>query len=125
VYEYELELAIKVEYLSDPAQRAEENPVILAAADKIRDEMIAILQLVGQLRSGTEQEMLDTLDAAMRRSFARQAYKPKHRLGYYTTVNEWLTDRGFEAESEEEIDRMELPPDLRRRAVRAEFTPSA
>lgn len=71
------------------------------------------------------QAALDKLDNVMRRGFARQSYKPQHRLGFYTTVNEWLTSRGFEAESEEEIDKMDLPPDVRRRAEGAEITPSA
>jgi hypothetical protein len=55
----------------------------------------------------------------------RLAYTPKHGLGYYATVNEWLTARRFEAESEQVIDIMDIPPDVRQRAEKANITPSA
>ena len=55
----------------------------------------------------------------------RPAYTPKHGLGYYATVNDWLTARGFEAESEQVIHNMDLPPDVRQRAEKANITPSA
>ena len=55
----------------------------------------------------------------------RPADTPKHGLGYYATVNEWRTARGFEAESEQGIDSMDIPPDVRQRAEKANITPSA
>src|SRR5689334_7076027 len=69
------------------------------------------------------QAALMASDGIMPRSFS--AYQPEHGDGYYGKVNEWLQGRGFEAEPAQVIDTLDLPPDVRQRAERAESLPSA
>jgi hypothetical protein len=54
----------------------------------------------------------------------QRAYQPQHEPAYYNIVIGWLTLRGFETKSAEQIDQMDLPPHIRQIAEKAAITPS-